>query len=98
MHSTAVVDPEIPYSRYQIKLCKKINLSLKPSSNYARVPSQLSRALASGESVSMMRKDSDSYVMQYVNDKPAFHSFDKRMTHIWVPYSPRGGPSRSRCT
>ena len=59
------------------------------------VPTKLSLALASGKNVTLkLRKDDDSYEMQYVNEKPAFANEQDDLTFIWVPYSPpRGGPA-----
>ena len=57
------------------------------------VPTKLCVALPDGKNVSMLlRKDDDSYEMKYINEKPAFHSLDKRLSYIWVPYSPPRGP------
>ena len=52
------------------------------------VPTKLNVSLPDGKNVSMLlKKDNDSFEMQYINEKPAFHSLDKRLSHIWVPYA-----------
>ena len=53
------------------------------------VPTKLSLALASGKNVTLkLRKDDDSYEMQYVNEKPAFANEEDDLTFQNAPLVP----------